>query len=567
MNDYSQAKRLKEHFDQLRSERKPWDVMFQVLGEYISMVKQNFEGQPQAGEFLMDDIFDTKGPYAAINSAAALSGMLWTGSAKQSIYMDAPDEVEMSTELAEYYEYATNKIVTAFDDPRANFNLAFEEYMLDQVIFGTSGLGVETSDSSLLMFKPYGVKELYIDEGKNGLVSDEFLFFEWTVRRMAAEYGVDALSEKTRKKYQDGKFMDKVKVLVCILPREEKKAEKGALAMPYMSLHMEYDTCHVLRESGYSDLPIKVGRFRKLNYERYGRSNGMFALPDIKEANILRESVIVATEKNLDPPLGVYDDGVLGGGVIDTSAGAISVFNASSQLGARDPVFPIITVGSIGDALARLEELTATISQHFYIDRLLDFNNDTQMTFGEAQIRAGLRNASLSSIFSRQIAEVLTPVIDRAVNILFQLGELGVIEGSDIHKDRLQSGKEFMILPDDLVQRLASDQEIYKVGYRTQASNASRSEEYIAILDVLGFGIQSMQIDPSVRHRIDLHEGIKQLADIRGLPVGIIREDDEVNERIEAEAEQAQGQMQMEQIAQGAQIVDTLASANKAVRQ
>lgn len=562
-----EPKQYKDHFDKLRNERKTWDVMFQVLGEYVSMIKQNFEGQPANGEFLFEDIFDSTGAYAAINSASALSGMLWQGSAKQSIFLDAPDDVEINTELADYYEYITDKICTAFDDPKAGFALAFEEYMLDQVIFGTSGIGTESGNESLLSFTPYGVKELYIDEGKRGAVTDAFLFFEWTVKRVVSEYGIGNVSDKVRQKYEQGKFLDKVKILVCLTPRTEFKASKGKLAMPIMSLHMEYDKCHVLKESGYSDLPIKVARFRKLNYEKYGRSNGMFALPDIKEANILREAVIVAIEKNLNPPLRVLDDGSFGGGTIDTSAGATNVFNTNSQSGNREPVAPIYTIGSIQDALVRLEKLEQTIAQHFYIDRLLDFNNETQMTFGEAQIRAGLRNASLSSLFSRQIAEGLTPTIDRGVNILFQLGELGVIEGSDQHIERQSSGKEFMLIPEELVQRIESGQEIYRVGYRTQASNAARSEEYIAILDVLGFGIQAMQVDPSIRHRIDLHEGVKQISDIRGLPVGIIKEDDAVEKAMEAEAQAQQGQVALEQAQMGAGIVDSLASANKSVRE
>lgn len=561
------AKRYKDHFDKLRAERRPWDTTFQMLGEYISMIKQNFEGQPSNGEFLIDEIYDSKGAYAAINSSSALSGMIWQGTARQSIFLDSPDNLEMTTELSEYYEYITDKLIDAFDDPRANFSLSFEEYMLDQVIFGTSGIGVESGDKSILKFKPYGVKELYIDEGKDGLVSDEYLFFEWTVKRLVAEYGIDNVSAKSREKYNNGKFLDKVKVLICIVPRDEFKAERGALSMPIMSLHIEYDDCHVIKESGYSELPIKVCRFRKLNYERYGRSNGMMALPDIKEANILAEALIVATEKGLDMPKGVMDDSMLGGGTIDTSAGAINVFNASAQMANRAPIFDIGSQPDIRYAMERMAQLHENIAQHFYIDRLLDFNNDTQMTFGEAQIRAGLRNASLSSLFSRQINECLTPLIDRAVNILFQLGELGVVEGSEQHQDRIAQGKEFRLIPDELLERLAANQDIYKVGYRTQASKASRSEEYIAILDVLSFGMQSMNVDPSVRHRIDLHAGIKEIADIRGLPVGLIREDDAVEALQQQEQEQQQTAMMLDQAAQGADVVEKLASANQAVRE
>lgn len=175
------AKQYKDHFDSLKAERSSWDTMYQVLGEYISLVKQNFEGQPANGEFLIDDIFDSKAAYAAINSSSSLQGMLWTGTAKQSIFLHEPDGLKSNTELAQYYERITGVLVDAFDSPYANFALSFDEYMLDQMIFGTSGIGVEKGNKSLLKFKPYGVKELYIDEGKDGLVSDEFLFFEWHI--------------------------------------------------------------------------------------------------------------------------------------------------------------------------------------------------------------------------------------------------------------------------------------------------------------------------------------------------------------------------------------------------
>lgn len=562
------TKGYKDHFEQLKNERKTWDNMYQVLGEFVSQVKQNFENSPQAGEFLVEDVYDSTGTFAAHNAASALLGMLWPGTAKQAIEITPPDDLENTTELAEFYSKMTERLARAMDDPEANLSIALIEYMQDQMIFGTSGVGVETGENSKLLFKPYGVKELYIDEGKNGRVDDIYLLFEWTTKRIVDEYGVENVSEKIKKKHEDGKLLERQKVLVVITKRREFKATEGNLSMPFMTLHMEYDNeCHLLKESGFSDLPIKVGRFKKLNYERYGRSPAMDALSDIREANILREAVIVATEKNLDPPLVVLDDGMLGGGVIDTSSGAINVFNASGAAGNNSPISPLMTVGSIPDALQRLEELRNTISQHFHLDRLLDFNNETQMTFGEAQIRNQIRNASLSSLFSRQISEVLTPLIVRCVDILFQVGEFGVAKGSEQERELQLLGKRVEYIPDVLLERMEAGEDIYQVTYKTQAANAQRAEEYIAILDVLGFGIQAMQVDPSVRHRLNLHEGVKEIGDIRGLPVGVLREDDAVEEMIAAEQEQNNTAMQLEAGQQAAGIVDTLASANKSARE
>lgn len=560
-------KQLKAEFDARKVARSNWNTIWQVLGEYISQNKQNFETQPTNGEFLTNEIFDSTGTFAAHNASSALLGMLWPATAKQAIEIKPPDDIEISTELAQFYERMTNRTVRAMDDSRANLSLSLDEYMLDQFIFGTSGVGVEQGDVSKLLFRPYGVKELFVKEGKNGKVDQIELFYEWAVSRLVDEYGLDKVSEKVRKAYNGKKHNDKVKILHIIKPRKDKKASKGKLAMDYMSIHMEYDSVHLLKEEGFNELPIFVGRFRKLNYEEYGRSAGMNALPDIREANALRESVIIATEKNLDPPLGILDDGMLGGGTVDTSARAINVFNAANNISGSSPVFPLVTVGSLTDALSRLESLTNSISQHFHIDKLLDFNNETQMTFGETQIRDQIRTASLSALFSRQISEVFTPLIERCVNILWRMGEFGVIPNSEEEAALLAQGKEPEYIPDELIKRLQEGEEIYTINYKTKAANASRAEEYIAIIDVTTFAGQAMAIDQSIGKRLNLHEALKNLGDIRGIPVGVLREDDEVQAMIEQEQQQMQAQQALQAADMAAGVAEKAASADKMSRE
>lgn len=559
----SDVKSYKERFDALKSERANWDRLYQTLGEFVSQVKQNFTSSPNSGEFLTGDIYDSTATFAAYNCASALLGMLWPSTAKQSIEITVPDDVELSTELADWYSKVTERTVRAMDDAGANLALSLDEYMLDQVIFGTSGVGVERGDESKLLFKSYGVKELYVDEGKNGRVDSIYLFFEWTIKRVVDEYGIDAVSKKTAELYKSGKFNNKTKILICMQRRLSPKAEKGVLAMPIESVHIEYDNNHMLKESGFSELPIKVARFRKMAYERYGRSPAMQALSDTRELNVLRESIIIATGKILDMPKGVMDDGLLGGGTIDTTEGAITVFNSSQSLGGGPPVFEIGSPPDLSGAMSRIEDLKNTIAQHFSLDRLIDFNNDTQMTFGEAQIRAQLRNASLSSLFSRQIAELFDPLIGRVMSILFEDGEFGVIKGSDQEAEYKRTGRALEYIPDVIAERIKKDQEIYSVSYKTQASAAQRAQEYGAILDVLGFAIQGMSVDPTLRFRVDLHRGVSEIAGIRSVPVGIIRENDEVAKLKEQEQQSAEGQQMLQQGVEAADIVQKLSSANR----
>ncbi len=548
------AKAIKQEFDLLKQERMTWDSLYQVLGKYVSLIKQNFEVTQTPGEFLLEDIFDATGMFAAHNAASALLGMIWPGTAKQAMEIMPPRGLEMTTELSAFYGSMTNKVISSMDDPKANLSMSLDEYMLDQMVFGTSGIGVEKGYRSKLLFRPYGVKELYIDEGRDGAVSRVYLCFEWRVGRVVDEYTLEKVSKKTADKYKNGKTSDKVKILIAIVPRGKPKAEAGVLSMPYASYHMEYENQHMLTESGFEEMPIMVGRFRKLNYERYGRSPASMALPDIREANALRESLIVATEKILNMPKGVLNDGLFGGGVIDMSAGAVNVFNSTGNVSNMPPIFDIGSPPNLPWAEQRLQKLEETISRHFSVDRLLDFNSRQEMTFGEAQIRNQIRNQSLSSLFSRQLSEVVTPLVERSVAILFREGEFGVIRGSEEERERLAAGMDVEYIPDVLADKLAKGDDIYSIVYKTQASNASRAEEYLGILDMMNFAMNGANLDPTLADRINLHAGAKHIANIRGIPVDVIRQDDEVQAMAEAKQQQAQ-------LAQGVEMAATAAGA------
>lgn len=558
-------KELKAEFDELRQERRTWDSMYQILGKYISLIKQNFETTQTPGEFLLEDVFDATGMFAAHNAASALLGMLWPGTAKQTIEISPPSGMALDDDLLGFYNRMTTRSVSAMDDPKANLSLLLDEYMLDQMIIGTSGVGVERGYRSKLLYRPYGVKELYIEEGKDGSVSSIYLLYEWRVRRVISEYGEDKVSQKVREKHKNGKSGEKVKILIAIKPRKEFKAQAGALAMPYASLHIEYDTHHVLKESGFDEMPIMVGRFRKLNYERYGRSPASMALPDIREANALRESLIVATEKILNMPKGVLNDGIFGGTTIDMSAGAVNVFQSSGNVSNMPPIFDIGSPPNLPWAEQRLVKLEENIAQHFNVDRLLDFNNSQEMTFGEAQIRNQIRNQSLSSLFSRQISEVLTPLVERSIALLFRDGEFGVIRGSDEEKELLDAGAtQIEYIPNALVERLEKGEDIYNIVYKTQAANASRAEEYLGIVDIMNFVMNAGNIDPSIADRVNMHEAIKHIVNIRGVPYGVLRSDEEVTAINQGKQEQQAVQEGMLLAREGAAAAKDLAVAQNA---
>jgi len=294
----------------------------------------------------------------------------------------------------------TEILTDIMDNPEGGLATTIIEYLQDALVFGTAGIEVFPDDDTIVAYRPWGVQQMSIDEGRKGEVDTICLELMWDYQRQVSEYGLDNVAPKVRKAFLEGNVDEKGKIIILIEPRIHRAGDPkgGNRAMAWSSVHVDESNKHLLKESGFDEVPIKVSRFWKIIKETYGRSPGMDALPDVLEVNTIWESVTIAIEKNLEPPLGVIDDGSLGGGEVDTSAGGITVFNISGRAAEKNPIFPLFTVGEIKQTVQLIETLDGSISDHFFLDRLLDFNNESQMTLGEANIRTKLRNSTLGSV-------------------------------------------------------------------------------------------------------------------------------------------------------------------------
>ncbi len=450
----SKVKAILEKHKVLVAEKRPWLEHLQLIGQYINLRKQNFTETNQAGAFLTRDRFDNTAGRNNNIMASALIGALWQNGA-QSIQIIPARGMKDDELNREYFDFFTDELVSVMDAPRAGLGIALDEYMLDQGSMGTSGVGVfENEDSRTkknvpIYFKAWDIKTMVIAEDQFGFVDTVYRLTEKTIAQVVKEYGLENVSAKSREKFKNGQgYSAKVKVLHAIEPRLDGDPTKfGNKDMPFASIHIELSKGggqnygKILKESGFDSMPVFVSRFIKLLGEVYGRSSGMAALPDAIELNAIWEALTIALEKQLDPPLGIINDGDLTP-VIDTSAGALNVFNVSGRMTGHDPVFPLYTVGENKSLDKLIDKLTESLSNHFYLDRLLDLNNDTRMTLGEAQIRNELRAASLGSIYSRQISELFVPMIDRTVALMYKQGRLGVVANSPQHKSLLLKGIE-----------------------------------------------------------------------------------------------------------------------------
>jgi hypothetical protein len=561
----NKAQQILSRNKDLKRRKETWSNHYQLIGEYIMLRKQQFQTELQPGEFLTDRIYDTTAIEANEKMTASLLGALWPNGARTFRYIPV-EQVQDSEAVKEYFERATRIAVDFLDDTEAGLAVSLEEYMRDQGGFGTSGLALfENNNPSAinpLLFKSWDVKSMAIDEGENGRIDTVYNESEMTVRQAVKKYGLENLSKVVQDKFINGKTEDRVIILHAIEPRIDGDPLKyGAKDMPIASIHIETQTGKIIKESGFDEMPVFVTRFSKAMREIYGRSPAMRALPDIIEINAIWESAGVAIEKLMNPPMGVYEDGTFGGGVVDTSPGALNVVSTGSRLTSNNPIWQIQTVGDIRPVEALIAKLEQSITAAFMIDRLLDLNNDVRMTAFEANIRNQFRGESLGTIYKRQETELFTPMLNRVFNILFKKGFLGVVKGSQEEVDLIRKGIEPIYIPEELLNIMATGQEFYKIQYVSPAKRIMQSEEAQGILTTFNFAAEVSAVAPQALDNIDVDKAVKKLAEISGIPTDIINSTETVMKLRKLRAQQQAQAAQMEQAREASEVARNMAQA------
>jgi hypothetical protein len=568
-------------FHELEAEKHPWLILYQALAEILLTRKMDFTRVIIPGQFLQADVFDNTGQFSAYLFASLFLSLMWPNAAK-SFRLRPVKRLRKLPGVEEFFRWATGVMHEYMDKDRAGLAMALHEHFLDTGIFGTAGVHTEDNsdnDEELpLVYDAWGVKNMCIAETKQGYVDEVYYVRPLKVRQLVKEYSKkgDYIPARIAEKAKQGGSAaeEPVDVLVVIEPAEPEKNARGErlagiYGMPVRVVHIALNEGARLRVDGEEEMPVAVGRLFKQLDEALGRSCGMLALPDAQSLNALTEGVLVATEKSLDPPLGVLDDGRLGGGVVDSSAGAISVFNMSGRQTNEKPVFQLQTIGEFQQALEQQKQFAAKIAQAFFLDRLLDLNNQTQMTAYETSVRDKIRGESVGGLFSRQEKEVFTPFVERSFNILFRRGYFGIVNDGPGARLRRKwdaiSGAERVEVPAAVVQAFQAGLNVFEVEYISPAKRFQQAEELRGLLTALDTSLALAPVIPDSLDVVDTDDVIRKVFERTGAPIEVIRTMDALKKFRATKAQVRQQQQQLDQAEQGANIGLKSAQARSAL--
>ena len=522
-----------DRYEVMKTRRQKWQSVWQRIGELVMNRKVDFQGGYTEGTITSKLQFDSTAPNANIKSSAAILALIYVGDGK-SLSLKPIHGMEENTEVNNYLKSITKIFSDTLSLPETNMAKALEEYMVDQTSFGTSSLLTEEVNGKIAI-SAWGVDNMLIDEDYNGVPEYFILEHTYTAREIVRRFKkVSTVVRKAAHSSPD----DKIKVIQYIGPRKEsEKTQEGYKSFKYESYHLEVDTGYKLEEGGFRERPISTGRMYKRAKEMYGRSFASESLPTIELLNFTKAKNIEAFEKLVDPA--IYSvSGTFLNNQINTSPGSHSILNQQSALGGNVPFGKLLDTGNPKEIFPFIQMLIEDVTQAFHVDRLIDFNNKTQMTLGEVEIRDQNRREGFVTMYSRQISDVFDPTFDRALAIMLRNGNLGYAD-SDSRLDRLLSmGQNPLVIPDALVELMDQGKPWYRIKYNTPVNaimNAAQVRAISQLLEVVGVATQAVSED--ARDNVDIDNVIRYYSDIKGLPQNLMRDPKEIK-KIRAERKQ-----------------------------
>lgn len=537
MPETSLGDRLIRRWEALRDKRKNTETVWQDIADNLigrrDFLTRRTPGDNTRTRFVYDDTSKVSGALLA----GAMHSLL-TNPSTRWFELAFENTALMRNEMARTWLFDTQRhLQNVIERPEANFHAQLSESYYDLIYFGTTGFFIEDKAGFGPRFSTRPLAELFMAEDPGGIIDTVFRKFMLTARQAFDMWG---RADETASRLVEKTPEVELPYIHAIFPREDVVVGNvDQSGMAWQSVIVAVETRTALSIGGFQELPMAIARWSKDAGEVYGRGPGWEALSDQRTLNEMKRTTLVAGEKIVDPPLLVDSDGVLPSTLRMFPGGVTPVDVTSSLL--NPPIQPLPIDMSGWPITAQMISETRQQVQDAFHHQLIELIRDPRMTATQVLELSAQVQRHMAPILGRIQTELLEPIIERVFEIEVRAGRI-----SDF--------------PDIL------GGEVIKVNYVSPVSRAQKANDARAIIDFSTVVANLSQADPSVMDLYDGDAAVRELADAMGVPPSVVRMEEEVAKRREAQAALAEQQAQLDQAQQVAQTAGQAAPALRAIQ-
>jgi hypothetical protein len=529
---------------------------WQQITNYMDPNRADYTTYRSPGQKRMTWVYDSYPLWAreqfraACHSFLTSSTLLWFNLAPDN------DRINQIYRVRQWLDAATLALYAIFNSARYNFASQSQEVYDDVAAIGTACMGIMEGKEGMPLFTTRHMRECRWAVNDEDRVDTLSRKWQWTARQAVRCWGKKA-GEKVFKAYQDDHGDRKFWFHHRVQPRRNRDPQRAdKLHMAFESVYVGEEDHNVVSVGGNNEFVYLTPRFSVSFNEVYGRGPGSTALPDVKMLNEGMRLVVKASQKTIDPPLEVPDNGYIV--PIRTVPGSLIFRRPGLRPDDRISALQMGTNIPLGEDM--LNALRTAIGRVFFVD-LLHMPSDPQDPASEGkgstatywQQRRDKEMMALSPFLARMNAEWNGPLIDRCFALLWRKSK----------SMKFGPGSPFPPPPPEL-----SGQSLH-VEYTSPIALAQRSSENDAIDRLLQRQLQLRQIDPQSPLIIDVEWIMRRTQLDVNAPIGALKSPEVMQQEAQqkAQAEQAAAQhAQLQSFADAAQkgtaAVSNLADAN-----
>jgi len=533
---------FQRRLQRLKMERESYIQHWREINEYVLPRRGRFLGQAKnrtnAGYKQNEKIIDGEAT-RALNTL--VSGMMSgvTSPARKWFRLATPDRDLMEFgSVKQWLATVENTMYQVFSE--SNFYQVIPYVYEEMAVYGTGAMMQIEDFNNVVRFQAFSAGEYMIAQGPDYNVNALYRECMMTVEQVVKMFGLDNCSQAIKDRWDKGDYDTWVETVHAIEPNDLTGGEyygdnvvslfgtdrANRKAFRDITYEAGGTDNKLLRATGHDYFPVYAPRWHLQIPDSYGRGPGMEVLGDVKQLQDQHKKKGQAIAKMVNPPM--VADPNMKNQRMTTLPGDVTYADTSTTGGFK-PAYQVQP--RLNEFLMDMQDVRERINRAFYADLFLMMANDARnqpRTATEIDERREEKLLVLGPVLQRINHDFLDPLID---NMFARVNSAGMVPEP----------------PEEL------DGVPLKVDYISMMARAQQSQGILGIQDTAQFVGSLAAINPEVVDKFDFDQSVDEFGELRGVPQGIIRTDDQVAESRKARAQQQQQQAAMEQGMQAAQ--------------